>query len=310
MKNYCGIKSLLAAALLASTFGCTSQSQPLAAGNSPLLPAAAAEATQAQIVLATPLQVAYQSELALARLGQMLSEIELTPSQRAELFYERGIIFDRVGLRSLGRLDFNRALREKPDYADAHNVIGLHLLAAQNFDEAYEAFDAALELAPENEFAYLNRGAALYYGQRAPLAAADFKVFFIAQPRDPYRSLWRYFAEREVDAAQALTTLQASVKKYDDEAWNWQLARLFSGEISAKALMPAVVSGVKDNRELAERLCETYFYLGKFAQFNGDTNGAISYFKLALSNNVYDFLEHSFALIELDRLQNPLPPKG
>lgn len=98
-----GIGYLTGILLLLPLWGCSSSSQVKA----PQVP----KPQPASLVLATPLQVSYQSELALARLGQMLSEMELTTEQRAELFYERAVVFDRVGLRSLARLDFNRALR-------------------------------------------------------------------------------------------------------------------------------------------------------------------------------------------------------
>jgi len=253
--------------------------------------------------------ISYQSELALARLGQMLSEMELTTEQRAELFYERAVVFDRVGLRSLARLDFNRALREKPDFAEAYNFIGVYLVQQQNYDEAYEAFDSALELAPDYDYAYLNRGIALYYGNRPELAAADMKRFYEAQPEDPYRVIWLYLAEQKLNGPAAMSRMRERLNKYDDDAWNWDLVRLYTGDINATQLMSNVVKGVKDNRELAERLCETYFYLGKFELAKGNRKEAISYFKLALANNVYDFIEHRYALLELELMaRKPQPP--
>ena len=296
-----GIGYLLGILLLLPMWGCSSSSQV----NTPKVP----KPQPASLVLATPLQVSYQSELALARLGQMLSEMELTTEQRAELFYERAVVFDRVGLRSLARLDFNRALREKPDFAEAYNFIGVYLVQQQNYDEAYDAFDSALELAPDYDYAYLNRGIALYYGNRPELAAADMKRFYEAQPEDPYRVIWLYLAEQKLDPSAAMSRMRERLNKYDDDAWNWDLVRLYTGEINASQLMGNVVKGVKDNRELAERLCETYFYLGKFELGKGTRKEAISYFKLALSNNVYDFIEHRYALLELELMaRKPLPP--
>lgn len=262
------------------------------------------------LVLATPLQVSYQSELALARLGQMLGEMELTPEQRAELFYERAVVFDRVGLRSLARLDFNRALREKPDFAEAYNFIGVYLVQQQNYDEAYEAFDSALELAPDYDYAYLNRGIALYYGNRASLSVLDMKRFYDAQPEDPYRVLWLYLAERKLDEASAMSHLREHLRQHGDSAWNWDLVRLYSGTLTPTQLMASVVTGVKDNRELAERLCEAYFYLGKFELAKGNRKEAISYFKLALANNVYDFIEHRYALLELELMARKAAQPG
>lgn len=297
-----GMGYLLGVLVLLPLWGCSSSSQ--------VEPPKVTQPQPTSLVLATPLQVSYQSELALARLGQMLGEMELTPEQRAELFYERAVVFDRVGLRSLARLDFNRALREKPDFAEAYNFIGVYLVQQQNYDEAYEAFDSALELAPDYDYAYLNRGIALYYGNRPALSVSDMKRFYDAQPEDPYRALWFYLAERKLDESTAMSHLRDHLNKQGDDAWNWDLVRLYTGQINATQLMGSVVKGVKDNRELAERLCETYFYLGKFELFKGNRKEAISYFKLALANNVYDFIEHRYALLELELMARKSPPPG
>ena len=56
-----------------------------------------------------PLQVPYRNELAIARLSEILQRAELTEAQSAQLFYDRGVMYDSVGLRSLARLDFMRA---------------------------------------------------------------------------------------------------------------------------------------------------------------------------------------------------------
>ena len=55
------------------------------------------------LVLPVPMQVSYESELGIARLGQMLNSPGMTPEQRAELFFQRGVVFDRVGLRAMAR---------------------------------------------------------------------------------------------------------------------------------------------------------------------------------------------------------------
>jgi lipoprotein NlpI len=121
--------------------------------------------------------------------------------------------------------------------------------------------------------------------------------------------LWLYLAEQKLNASAAMSRMRERLGKYDDDAWNWDLVRLYTGEINATQLMGNVVKGVKDNRELAERLCETYFYLGKFELAKGNRKEAISYFKLALANNVYDFIEHRYALLELELMaRKPLPP--
>ena len=264
------------------------------------------EPDEAKAILAVPLQVSYQNELALAKIGQLLSSSDLNPDQRAELYYERGVVFDRVGLRTMARIDFNRALRERPDFAEAYNFIGVYLTQQQDFDNAYDAFDSALELAPDYDYAFLNRGIALYYGQRPKLAVEDLSEFYRRRPEDPYRVLWLYMAEHQVDAQQADKALQRRYKQHAGDEWGWAIVSVFAGQQSEAEFMRQLSASAKNNRELAERLCEAYFYLGKWHLAQGKKALAESYFKLSMANNVYDFIEHRYAMLELTQLEPAL----
>lgn len=256
--------------------------------------------------LAVPQQISYQSELALAKLGQMLSSPDLNPDQRAELFYERGVMFDRVGLRTMARIDFSRALRERPDFAEAYNFIGVYLTQQQSFDEAYEAFDSALELAPDYDYAYLNRGIALYYGKRPAMAVQDLSEFYRRRPEDPYRVLWLYMAERNVNADRALQDLQRRYKQHAGNEWGWNIVGVVAGEQAESDFFQMVAQQSESNKELAERLCEAYFYLGKVYLAQGQVKRAASYFKLSMASNIYDFIEYRYAMLELGLLDPSL----
>ena len=250
-----------------------------------------------------PLQVPYRNELAIARLSEILQRAELTEAQSAQLFYDRGVMYDSVGLRSLARLDFMRALRLKPDMPEVYNLLGIHYTLSGNFSEAYEAFDSTLELAPDYDFAYLNRAIAFYYAGRFDLAEADFDTFYQVKPSDPYRVLWRYigFAERDVKQAQAV--LQQHLLALDADDWATNLVRFYAGELSEKALLESILVGLNNPRQLAERLCEAYFYLAKWHQARGDANQALIYYHKTLATNVYEFVEHRYARMEIAKLR-------
>ena len=259
------------------------------------------------LVIAEPIAVDYKSEIALARLTEVLNRAEITDNQKAQLYYDRGVIYDSVGLRSLARLDFNRALRLKPDLVEAYNFIGIHFTQLQEFNQAYDSFDSALDLAPEHEYAYLNRGVALYYGGRPALAADDFSVFLSKQSDDPYRILWLYLAERKVNEKEALIALKKRATSVNEQVWAKQVIQLYLGEISYNAFIDNLTVNVNSNRQLTERLCEAYFYLGKMHYDNDERDLAANYFKLALSTNVYEFVEHRYAKLELDLMRESLP---
>lgn len=250
-----------------------------------------------------PLQVPYRNELAIARLSEILQRAELTEAQSAQLFYDRGVMYDSVGLRSLARLDFMRALRLKPDMPEVYNLLGIHYTLSGNFSEAYEAFDSTLELAPDYDFAYLNRAIAFYYAGRFDLAEADFDTFYQVKPSDPYRVLWRYIGFAERDAKQAQAALQQHLVALDADDWATNLVRFYAGELSEKALLESILLGLNNPRQLAERLCEAYFYLAKWHQAWGDANQALIYYHKTLATNVYEFVEHRYARMEIAKLR-------
>lgn len=250
-----------------------------------------------------PLQVPYRNELAIARLSEILQRAELTEAQSAQLFYDRGVMYDSVGLRSLARLDFMRALRLKPDMPEVYNLLGIHYTLSGNFSEAYEAFDSTLELAPDYDFAYLNRAIAFYYAGRFDLAEADFDTFYQVKPSDPYRVLWRYIGFAERDAKQAQAVLQQHLLVLDADDWATNLVRFYAGELSEKALLESILVGLNNPRQLAERLCEAYFYLAKWHQARGDANQALIYYHKTLATNVYEFVEHRYARMEMAKLR-------
>ena len=256
-----------------------------------------------QLVIAEPLPVNYKSEVALARMSEIIQRADITDEQRAQMFYDRGVIYDSVGLRSLARLDFNRALRLKPDMVEAYNFLGIHLVQLQEFMQAYDAFDSAIELTPEHEYAYLNRGIALYYGGRSQLAIEDITTFYQHQKDDPYRLLWLYLVERDVDELNALRSLEQRSTQVASNVWAKEIIKLYLGKISQQEFIRLITANVRSNKELTERLCEAYFYLGKLNKLQGNRRIAANFFKLSLSTNVYEFVEHRYAKLELDLMR-------
>ncbi|WP_416041947.1 lipoprotein NlpI [Edwardsiella ictaluri] len=250
-------------------------------------------------VLAIPLQPSLQQEVMLARMEQILASRALTDDERAQLLYERGVLYDSLGLRALARNDFSQALAIRPDMPEVFNYLGIYLTQAGNFDAAYEAFDSVLELDPTYSYARLNRGIALYYGGRYSLAQDDLQAFYQDDPNDPFRSLWLYLAERELNQDQALTALSQRYNKANRSQWGWNIVEFYLGKISEKTLMERLQADATDNTSLAEHLSETDFYLGKHYLSLGEKSSASALFKLTVANNVHNFVENRYALLEL-----------
>lgn len=256
--------------------------------------------TMSDVIIAEPLPVHYKQELHLARLNEILTTAQISNEQRAQLLYERGVVYDGLGLKSLARFDFSQSIKLKPDLAEAYNFLGVYLTLSTNFDRAYERFDSANDLKPSYQFAFFSRGIALYYGDRAKLAAEDLQRYLAFAPSDPYRIIWQYIVESKYDNELALTHLRENAINSPAEDWPTSVIKLYLGEITERQFLQTLEDKVETDKQRAERLCEAYFYLGKHRSIKGDNKSADNYYKLALSTNVYGFIEHKYARLELD----------
>ena len=255
------------------------------------------------LLLAEPVPASNRSQMAIARYNQILSQAPLQNDERAELLYQRGMLYDSLGLSGLAQYDYNQAIKLKPDMAEAYNSIGIHYTQQQDFIQAYEAFDSTLDINPDFEFAFLNRGIALYYGGRPDLAVRDLGQFYNNNASDPYRALWSFIAKNELNPEQALLDLAETRQQLDSNNWATLLVDLYLGSVSEQQLLSSLMAGVTSQRQLTDRLCEAYFYLGKFHSAKGNKGIASNYFKLALSTNVYEYVEHRYARLELNLLR-------
>lgn len=250
-------------------------------------------------VFAIPLQPTLQQEVILARMEQILASRSLSDDEYAQLLYERGVLYDSLGLRALARNDFTMALAIRPDIPEVFNFLGIYFTQAGNFDAAYEAFDSVLELDPTYNFARMNRGIALYYGGRYRLAQGDLLAYYRQDPNDPFRSLWLYLVEKEIEPKMALANLLSRYNQAEKGQWGWNAVEFYLGKISEKTLMIRLKENSTDNTSLAEHLSETNFYLGKNYLSLGDKDSAIALFKLTVASNAHSFVEHRYALLEL-----------
>lgn len=256
------------------------------------------------LLLAEPAPMNHRSQLAIARYSHILGNTEMPDDQRAQLLHQRGTLYDSVGLSGLAQYDFNQAIRLKPDLAEAYNSMGVHYTQQMDFIQAYEAFDASLDINPNMEFAFLNRGIALYYGGRPDLAVEDLDIFYNKNASDPYRAIWSFLASSKIDEQQALLELAELRKNLDESNWATQLVDLYLEKIDEDQLLSALIRGVTSQQQLTDRLCEAYFYLGKYHSARGNRGVASNYFKLALSTNVFEYVEHRYARLELNLLRD------
>ncbi|PIW58968.1 lipoprotein NlpI [Shewanella sp. CG12_big_fil_rev_8_21_14_0_65_47_15] len=294
LKIRTAIVAVLAAASLMLA-GCATTQSPLENHND----------VEGKLVVA-PVMPDYKVEVTLAKLNEILSAVELTNEQRARFHYDRGVIYDSVGLRLLARIDFMQALKLQPDLADAYNFLGIYYTQEGDYDSAYEAFDGVLELSPNYDYAYLNRGIALYYGDRNDLAVKDMQAFYAGDNKDGYRALWLYLIQSKDNVTEAKRQLQEHRQVLEADAWSTVIVDHYLGLKSRDDVFSAAKLGLTHPKEYAERLCEAYFYLAKMAIETKQYQDAANYLRLALATNIYDFVEHRYARIELAKVKGLL----
>lgn len=260
-------------------------------------------------LLFEPVVPNYQTELNIAKLNDILSMANLTKQQRARFHYDRGVLYDKVGLKLLARYDFRQALNIDPRLADAYNFLGIYYTQEGDFANAYEAFDSVLELAPDYDFAHLNLGIALYYGKRYKLASQHLKQFYKADSYDGYRVLWQYIVNKKIDNKAALETLKIQRQQLNPDVWSTVLVDYYLGKLSDATVLRLAKENSDPERvnlEYTERLCEAYFYMAKQARDKGDYQKAVNYLKLVLATKVHDFVEYRYAEIELSLAEKGL----
>lgn len=249
--------------------------------------------------------VHFEQEVMVAQISQILLADNLSNRERANLHFERAVLYDSLGLWGLARYDFTQALALQPQTAAVYNYLGLYLLFDENYESALDAFNVVLELDPDYEYTYLNRGLDFYYMERYRLAEQDFLRFYQAKQDDPYRVLWLYLNELKLMPHEAKNNLAQRAVGLSVEYWGTFIVQYYLGELSVAELFDKMAAFVEPHSpQYAEVLTETYFYLAKQKLNMGYVEEAETLFKLAVANQVYNFVEYRFALFELNKLKN------
>lgn len=254
-------------------------------------------------LMAVPLQVSFENEAKIAKLSQQLYIKDIDNDTKMQLLYKRGVLYDEIGLKAFAQRDFTHILNIDSTVPEVYNYLGISAANNGDYDAAFLSLNSAIELDPNYHYAYFNRAVALYHYQRYQSAFDDILTYYRFDINDPLRLLWVYLIAEKLDQAKAKSLLIDAYNQLADKTvWGGDIVAFYLGKISEKQLMEHIQQGVDNNKILAQRLCETYFYLGKYYQSKGNNKRAEVLFKYALANNVYNYLEHKQALFEIKQL--------
>lgn len=245
----------------------------------------------------------FEQEVMIVRISQVLLVGKMSNEERASLHFERGVLYDSLGLWALARYDFTQALALQPKMAAVYNYLGLYLLLDEDYDGALEAFNTVFSLDPDYEYTFLNRALDFYYVERYNLAEQDFLAFYQRNKSDPYRVLWLYLNELKFKPTEAQKNLAQRAVGLSQDYWGTYIVQYYLGKLSVQELQAkAQQFATKTATQYAEILTETYFYLAKQKLNMGQVDEAETLFKLAVANQVYNFVEYRFAVFELSKL--------
>ena len=245
----------------------------------------------------------FEQEVMIVRISQVLLVGKMSNEERASLHFERGVLYDSLGLWALARYDFTQALALQPKMAAVYNYLGLYLLLDEDYDGALEAFNTVFSLDPDYEYTFLNRALDFYYVGRYNLAEQDFLAFYQRNKSDPYRVLWLYLNELKFKPAEAQKNLAQRAVGLSQDYWGTYIVQYYLGKLSVQELQAKSQQfATKTATQYAEILTETYFYLAKQKLNMGQVDEAETLFKLAVANQVYNFVEYRFAVFELSKL--------
>jgi len=117
---------------------------------------------------------------ALATFSQVVKELPQDPHG----YYQRGVCHERKKDAAAAEVDYRKAIKLKPSFAEAHNNLGALLQDGGKSEEAIDHFKLAVKVKPDYGEAWFNLGLALYGQKRYADAAAAYKRAARLRPRD------------------------------------------------------------------------------------------------------------------------------
>jgi len=123
--------------------------------------------------------------------------IEKEPEKVPVAYYNRGMVFEKVGLLDKSITDYNKAIAIKPSYYEAFNNRGLAFQEMGLLDKAIADFDTAIALKPSYYEAFNNRGLAFQKMGLLDKAIKDLELAMALKQSSPeaYDNLGKIYSK-------------------------------------------------------------------------------------------------------------------
>jgi lipoprotein NlpI len=230
--------------------------------------------------------------------GGKLSGADLVESYCTRASALSDLLRDDEALR-----DANEATRIEPNSTSALGCRALIYFKAGQFERSVADYTKAVSLGSTEAEVYRLRAAARLYLGRLEDAKADLeRASGLADKESKtYVDLWLV----AVCGRLGQPMPDAIVKRAAAEAqgeWPRPALAMLTGAMSPEQLLKVMDEKKGDDRQMA--LAEGYFYLGQHYLIAGDNAAARTYFEKTRSLDVFVYIEHLAAGLELERLKN------
>jgi lipoprotein NlpI len=252
---------------------------------------------------------AYDEGVRLVRAGRLREAIasfdkaiRLKPNF-AEAYNSRGIVYNNLAQHERAIKDYGEAVRLNARYAEAYYNRANAYSDSGQYELALKDYGAALDLNPGYAEAYHNRSLAylsLARGEAATDARAYLGIKGWREAQSQYMVLVGYLGDRQARRdTEARKFLDEALTKCDPTVWPYPIIRYLRGEITADALLAAATD--------SDKKTEARAYLGLALSLSGRRDEALTHLRWVRDNGNKRFVEYTFAMAELRRLESAAP---
>ena len=201
----------------------------------------------------------------------------LEPDAPAHLVaFHRGYMLGAAGEVEKAIGEFRRAIRLKPDHAEAHHNLGVMLGEADRNQEAIDAFVEAIRLKPAYAGAHRDLGVMLADSNEFLPAIASFREAIRLKPDDAqaHYDLGGAFEELG-DWAAAIDAFREAIRLSPNDVFASNAYRSLGVALRRTSQLPAAIDAFRAGIALYDEYAPPHFYLGTALYEVGDIVGGI-----------------------------------
>jgi lipoprotein NlpI len=213
---------------------------------------------------------------------------------RPEALRWRGLAYQEQRHYDRAIKDFSEAIRLAPDDTLAYVGRGTAYLRNGELSLAITDYSKAIRLDPDHAGSLKYRGYASFYSANYDVAVTDLARAVRQKPDDAYSALMLHLARARAGGSDVRNELEANAAKLKQDKWPYTVVEMYL----ARRAPDSVLAAAGTSRER----CQAQFYVGQWYLLRNERDNAIKLLKTAAESCPKDFVEHSGALYELQRL--------